>query len=391
MYCSKCGNEVQEGQAFCGKCGAPVGAAAGGVGTAGASGAPSPKKSGAKIGAIVAAVVVVLLVVIGFATSGFGLGGVQPKEAVDVPAVSREQQTEGAEEIAENPVEGSASGQDTASNSTQGATAGATVKSAVEAYTWDELSQISAEIAAANDEAGGIEVAKKYNLCTPDGKLDGTQVKSVTLSNGTELMVQIAGFCHDDKTNGGKAGITFIFDGALASTDMDANGTNDGGWENAPVRSWLNSEGLANLPADLQKVIVPVDKLTNNIGETDDISAVSVTSDYLWLFSFSELQEVNDAEEYASILGAEGTIYKLFVDAAREGLTPEEEEYVNNKALVRTDPPYWWGRTPNPDMKAGTPMAGRMHYFVMVSYDGYVSFLAEANGPNIGVIPGFCI
>lgn len=43
------------------------------------------------------------------------------------------------------------------------------MKSAVEAYTWDELSRISAEIGAAGDEAAAVEVAKRYNLCTPRG------------------------------------------------------------------------------------------------------------------------------------------------------------------------------------------------------------------------------
>ena len=101
MFCPKCGNEVAEGPAFCGKCGAPVGgraaaaetsgAAAGGLTPAptGAPGVPSPKKSGAKVGAIAAAVVVVVVLVAGFATNWFGLAGVQPKEAVDVPVASQ--------------------------------------------------------------------------------------------------------------------------------------------------------------------------------------------------------------------------------------------------------------------------------------------------------------
>ena len=97
------------------------------------------------------------------------------------------------------------------------------MKSAVEAYTWDELSQISAEIGAAGDEAAAIEVAKKYNLCTPEGKLDGTQVKSVTLADGTQTTVQIVGFAHDDKTSGGKAGITFIFGDCVGEAPMNSD------------------------------------------------------------------------------------------------------------------------------------------------------------------------
>ena len=31
MFCPKCGSEIAEGAAFCGKCGAPVGAQVGGA------------------------------------------------------------------------------------------------------------------------------------------------------------------------------------------------------------------------------------------------------------------------------------------------------------------------------------------------------------------------
>ncbi|WP_417190545.1 zinc-ribbon domain-containing protein, partial [Adlercreutzia sp.] len=42
MFCPKCGNEIAEGSAFCGKCGAPVGAQAGGSApVGGAQGAAS--------------------------------------------------------------------------------------------------------------------------------------------------------------------------------------------------------------------------------------------------------------------------------------------------------------------------------------------------------------
>ena len=298
-----------------------------------------------------------------------------------MPAVSREQQTEGAEEIAENPVEGSASGQDTASNSTQGATAGATVKSAVEAYTWDELSQISAEIAAANDEAGGIEVAKKYNLCTPDGKLDGTQVKSVTLTDGTQTTVQIIGFNHDDKTGGGKAGISFIFGDAIAEMPMNSSATNAGGWEASQLRSYLNSDGMSLLPQELAGKIVAVDKLTNNVGATEDISSVSATSDKLWLLSATELCGViswyGEGYSYDNIFNAEGAEYKLNRDMA---VSPMDA----NDILVKMGSSgscNWWGRSPNPD--------GAI-YFLDVDSSGVPTALGSLVVPE-GVVPGFCI
>lgn len=382
MFCPKCGNEVAEGSAFCGKCGASVGAPVGGVaraeagaqGAAGGAGAgaPAPKKGGAKVGIIVAAAVVVVVLVAGFATNWFGLAGVQPKEAVDVPAASQ-----GAGD-ADGDVAGATSAGD------QGGEA-ATVKSAVEAYTWDELSRISDEIGAAGDEAAAIEVAKKYNLCTPEGKLDGTQVKLVTLTNNMTVPVQIVGFAHDDKTAGGKAGITFIFGDAITEAPMNPSDTNAGGWEASQLRAYLNSDGMALLPEDLQKVVAPVDKLTNNVGETQDVSSVTTTSDSLWLLSFAELAGPIPASELwgggyewaAAIFSAEGSRYKLFSDMNVNWNN-------DNSILVKNyqNSPYaWWERSPNPDYSAG---------FQLVSSVGY-PYGNDVASLSIGVVPGFCL
>ena len=377
MFCPKCGNEVAEGSAFCGKCGASVGAPVGGVaraeagaqGAAGGAGAgaPAPKKGGAKVGIIVAAAVVVVVLVAGFATNWFGLAGVQPKEAVDVPAASQ-----GAGD-ADGDVAGATSAGD------QGGEA-ATVKSAVEAYTWDELSQISDEIGAAGDEAAAIEVAKKYNLCTPEGKLDGTQVKLVTLTNNMTVPVQIVGFAHDDKTAGGKAGITFIFGECIGEMPMNAEMTNAGGWEASQMRAYLNGDGMALLPEDLKKVVAPVDKLTNNAGETQDVSAVTTTSDSLWLPSFAELVGwlPDDASSDAPVFNAEGSQYKLYRD------TNVVWENIENPILVKNyqnSPYFWWGRSPYP---------GISDFFQYVYSGGFPSNCDRASRSN-GVVPGFCL
>lgn len=376
MFCPKCGNEVAEGSAFCGKCGASVGAPVGGVARAEAGaqgavggagvGAPAPKKGGAKVGIIAAAAVVVVVLVAGFATNWFGLAGVQPKEAVDVPAASQS-----ANDAPD------ADGQDAAGD--QGGEA-ATVKSAVEAYTWDELAQISDEIGAAGDEAAAIEVAKKYNLVTADGKLDGTQVKLVTLTNNMTVPVQIVGFAHDDKTAGGKAGITFMFGDAIAGAPMNQTDTNAGGWEASQMRAYLNGDGMALLPEDLKKVVAPVDKLTNNVGETQDVSAATTTSDSLWLFSAAELCGSIDwysDPSYNAVLNAEGFEYQLFRDMAVDSSNANDILVKN----YQNSPYYWWGRSPNPYYS---------DRFQFVSSGGYPYFYDGASGSN-GVVPGFCL
>lgn len=377
MFCPKCGNEVAEGSAFCGKCGAPVGAPASGAAPTGAGaqgaaaagagvGAPAPKKGGAKVGIIAAAAVVVVVLVAGFATNWFGLAGVQPKEAVDVPAASQS-----ANDAPD------ADGQDAAGD--QGGEA-ATVKSAVEAYTWDELAQISDEIGAAGDEAAAIEVAKKYNLCTPEGKLDGTQVKLVTLTNNMTVPVQIVGFAHDDKTAGGKAGITFMFGDAIAEAPMNQTDTNAGGWEASQMRAYLNGDGMALLPEDLKKVVAPVDKLTNNVGETQDVSAVTTTSDSLWLLSAAELCGSIDwysDPSYNAVLNAEGFEYQLFRDTAVDSSNANDILVKN----YQNSPGNWWERSPFPDGSVA---------FQRVGSDGDPHTGAYA-GNSIGVVPGFCL
>ena len=381
MFCPKCGNEIQEGSAFCGKCGAPVGgaqqAASSSAGVQ-AGGVPAPKKNTVKIGIIAAVAVVVVVLVAGFATNWFGLAGVQPKEAVDVPAPAQSEQPN--DSVAE-------SGSQADGSSAQ---AGAAVKSAVEAYTWDELSQISNEIAAAGSEDAAIEVAKRYNLCTPDGKLDGTQVKSVTLSDGTQTDVQIAGFAHDDKTSGGKAGITFIFGESIAEAPMNTTDTNAGGWEGSQMRAYLNSDGMALLPDELSSVVVPVDKLSNNVGETETTSSVTVTSDSLWLFSLPELggnvpeDRIGDGyglyeDIYVRVFDAAGFQYKLFRDA---GASMSNSD---NAILVKTQTDtysFWWLRTSD---------SRDSYNFLRVDQHGYVPAGGDAADFQRGVVPGFCI
>lgn len=394
MFCPKCGSEIAEGSAFCGKCGAPVGAQAAGAAQAGSAqgaagaavgGTPALKKNGAKIGAVAAAVVVVVVLVAGFATNWFGFAGVQSKEAEEVPAAS--QGAEG-QQGADAAGQGAAEQQgDAAAENAQGGSqaAGAAVKSAVEAYTWDELSQISAEIGAAGDEAAAVEVAKRYNLCTPEGKLDGTQVKSVTLADGTQTTVQIVGFAHDDKTAGGKAGITFIFGDCVGGAPMNGESTNAGGWEASQMRAYLNGDWRVQLPEDLNAVIVPVDKLTNNVGETQEASSVTTTSDSLWLLSFAELAGPIPAAELwgggyewaADIFNAEGTRYKLFNDT--DVIWNDA-----NSVLVKNfqgSPCGWWERSPYPNYSVG---------FQDVNSDGNPHY-GDGAGYSYGVVPGFCI
>lgn len=258
---------------------------------------------------------------------------------------------------------------------------GVAVKDSTEAYTWDELSKISGEIAKASDENAAVEVAKKYHLTTTDGKLDGTQTKSVTLSNGMQTAVQIVGFAHDEKADGGKAGITFIFKDCIGEHNMNPTDTNAGGWEKSEMRSYLNSEGLNLLPPDLKQKVVSVNKLTNNVGQTQDVSSVTKTADQLWLFSFVELAgNVSQSDSYgylADIYNAEGSEYKLFRDM-------NVDQFNSNSVLGKTlngHSYFWWERSPIPGYSSDFEGVG----------SGGDPRGALFAGSSFGVCPGFCI
>lgn len=260
-----------------------------------------------------------------------------------------------------------------------------TVKSSLDDYTWDELSGISEEISKEATEEGAIEIAKKYNLVGSDGALNKTQAKTIELSDGTTAAVQIAGFLHDDKTSGDKAGITFIFKDAIGKQKMNEDYDNSGGWKDSLVRSWLAKDGLSLLPQDLRNKIVAVKKETNNAGETQSVSSVTTTTDKLWLFSLTELCGTEPAgaldwangDTYNSILNAEGSEYKLFRDCnvkARE----------SNKVLIKSfdgSEVDWWSRSPFPNSTncfGGVGTSGDPGYSYAAKY-------------SYGVVPGFCI
>ena len=248
-------------------------------------------------------------------------------------------------------------------------------------YNWEELSKISSEIGNASDESSAIEIAKKYGLATVNGGIT-SQTKSVALTDGTQAEVRIAGFAHDDKTGGGKAGITFIFTDCIGEHAMKSKDDNYGGWEGSKMRSWLNSEMINQLPPELQSVIVPVDKLTNNNGWPGAVVDVTKTSDSLWLFSAKELcGDVSwysgDDARYNKVFNAEGSQYELFreMGVKSSGNNSSLVKQYNGSAIE------WWERSPDPCYS---------NRFMGVTKAGNAS---GTDGPSrsYGVVPGFCI
>ena len=224
------------------------------------------------------------------------------------------------------------------------------VRASLEDYSWEELDGISSLISEASTESEAVAVAKHYNLVDSSGTLDPNQVKSVTVG-GQKATVHIIGFGHDKESGGNSAGITFQFADCIAVRPINGSRDNAGGWKNSDLRAWLNDDAFYLLDDDLQKVIKPVSKKTNNVGQADSDGPgiVSSTSDKLWLLSCREVFGNGGADE---AVGNEGSQYKLFRDAGVIFTRDENSAALveENAVLLKTfegNYSSWWLRSPS--------------------------------------------
>ncbi|HJA28572.1 MAG TPA: hypothetical protein IAA15_03225 [Candidatus Olsenella pullicola] len=268
------------------------------------------------------------------------------------------------------------------------------VAKAFSEYTWDELAQVADLIGSAETDDAAREVATSYNLSVGD-------VRPLPLDNGITAQLTIVGIYHDERTDGaGKAGLT-LMTSPIALRAMSSSGTNAGGWESSELRAWLAGEGADLLPDELASAIVPVSKLTNNVGVTADVASVTQTSDALWLFSASEV--CGQVSWFTDEYGTEPNAHTGYVDFKRydallsaEG---EQYEYFSGAGVTATsDPgnvlalPYggstvaWWYRTAYPYSFTGEDAS----YFYQVMASGYPGTTGLASEPA-GIVVGLCL
>lgn len=160
------------------------------------------------------------------------------------------------------------------------------------------------------------------------------------------------------------------------------NSTNAGGWENSHMRKTVlgsqntpSSPGtntfFAALPQDLRNVMKPVDKYSDNIGGTTNaVSAMTKTTDYLFLLSEFE---VFGKKTYGS--DHEATYQKQYAYYAS---TNNTKVFYQHKATTTTA--FWWLRSVR---------AGSTNYFCFVYTGGAANYLNSGN--SFGVAPGFCV
>lgn len=197
--------------------------------------------------------------------------------------------------------------------------------------------------------------------------------KTITLTTGEDVTVQIWGFGHDDLADGsGKAGITLGMKNLLASTyTMNSSNTNSGGWEASRMRTTTMPAILATLPEDLQTVIKEVSKQSSEGGSNAD--ALDTTTDKLFLFS---VKEVTGTNTYS--LDGEGTQYDLWKMLIYNGaIAGSRIKRLSNGDGITS---YWWTRSAR---------SGSSGPFGSFGASGGVSG-SNANN-SYGVCLGFCI
>ena len=191
------------------------------------------------------------------------------------------------------------------------------------------------------------------------------KVGNLTLNNLTVNAV-ILGFNHNSTKEGthrihfalGKIGNKMV---ALCDSQysnyadsgyfvMNGNGSNSGGWNASEMRkNILGNTGspsspranslMAALPADLRAVMKSVTKYTDNTGNGgNSSSAVTATTDYMWLLSEFEVQGSRTyANQYEKNSQAQYAYYKA-------GNSKVAYNHANNGSAV-----WWWLRSPTYD------------------------------------------
>lgn len=260
---------------------------------------------------------------------------------------------------------------------------------ALDDYSWEELAEVSARIAAAGSDEEGTAIAREFGILDESGAI-ADQVRRFLLTDGTVCEVRVVGVRHDEKADGsGKAGLTFLCAEVPAEARYNATDTVDGGWEASGLRAWLASDFKALLPKDLAGLLVPVRKLSNNVGFTQDVSAVTGTSDELWVPSAREVlgdvdwftTEYQDgAAVFDDVLNAEGAQYQWFAQAlAADGTAALTRTYKGASTG-------WWLRSVVPSSQ----WFGDAPYASYVMDTGYPEGQASPTETE-GALVGFCL
>ena len=269
---------------------------------------------------------------------------------------------------------------------------GTKVKASVNDYSWSELSAISSEIAGADTDDEGRQIAAQYNLLNSSGKLDGSQSKKLSV-DGKSTSAILVGIRSDDKAGGGKAGLTFVLADAVCGQEMNKDASNEDGWSASEMRSWLASDFAGMLPSDLKSVLVAAKKKTNNAA-LNDPGSISITEDKIWLPSVVELggslngMGMSSESSYtATTFNMEGSQYEAFKNMKANANGENSSlvrKYLGSESagvLTNGEPCKWWTRSLSMSWTAGFTCVTELGEPTEGWFSDY----------ELGVVPGFCV
>lgn len=261
-------------------------------------------------------------------------------------------------------------------------------------YTLAELKEVSADLTA--NGASSAAYGRFYGFLGQEYDFGARTGAYAGSGQDAHVIAQLVGICHDDLADGtGKAGLTFLCARALQyAYQMNASDTNSGGWASSKMRATLNSgEVWQSLPEDLKDAAAPVLKLTNNTGQASDASAVTATSDRLWLASGAELYGPTIGATWASesriILPLEGSQYGYLSSL---GVKPYTYAPLGNRNQTNTG-----GNVQDGEVAATyksrawlrSPLAHNASSFVMMSPSSAPNGISASYGSAVNL--GFCI
>ena len=214
--------------------------------------------------------------------------------------------------------------------------------------TWAEIK------AAVQKGIGGLDLSKYWSV---------GDTKSVTLTTGETIELQIADFNHDIYSDGVTAPVTFVMKNCLnATAPMNSSNNNAGGYPASAMKTYVEENIYDKLPSDLKAIVAPVKKKCYTT--YNDASSLSEANYNVWLLAEAE---VNDEVSF-TVGNGEGTRYPIFSGSI------SRIKYVNENAYV------WWLRS--------TRSSGETR-FVGVASAGHINgYNASMSG---GVVVGLCV
>ena len=152
--------------------------------------------------------------------------------------------------------------------------------------------------------------------------------KTLELTDGTKIKMDLAALDTDVKSdNSGTAKMTWICHGIPYTHRMNATNTSEGGWASSEMRSWLISDILSKIPAEIKSHIVSVKKSYRSKSPNDE---TLWSDDEIWIPSYKEVGFTD-----ASYIESDGVVYSGLFNSNAERIKYDSSGSANN----------WWFRS----------------------------------------------